>query len=123
MGTVARCAFAVTALMLATSANAAHCGHGKIYRVHMGICVSEHSRLARMAMIRTHHPRLARLEPPGRTPVAVKAPRTVERHHPSPETDSAVLGFLGLPDPFAHSTLSQRPNYWRDRAALPVRAP
>src|SRR5215469_4540743 len=42
-----RFASALLLLALSSSAEAAHCGHGKVYRVSMRICVSAHSHLAR----------------------------------------------------------------------------
>lgn len=65
-------------------AAAAHCGHGRIYRVSMGVCVGAHSRLAREVEIVAR--RIERPRPPVYyVDVSVPAQRAAEPPPPPPD--------------------------------------
>lgn len=88
-----------------------HCRHGLIYRVRMGVCVGENSRLAKLVFNHhRHHPRLASLTPAHRShqkaqdgqtprPATVSASTT-----PPPVSEAATTP--ELPDPFHHSVMA-----------------
>ena len=118
-------------LLLASPAEARHhhhhggCGHGKILRVSMGLCVGSRSRLA-LEVLPVHHRHWLRraslqAEEPRQEPQrAARGPKT---DAPLPLPLKPVEAVLGLPEAFVHSVMMERPNYWRDRAAQPVRFP
>jgi hypothetical protein len=76
-------AVALTGVLLALPAHAAHCPHGQIYRVHMRACVGVHTRLAREILIHPHYlhyphhqPELAKQSQRQATPAPPEAPPT-----------------------------------------------
>jgi hypothetical protein len=91
------------ALAWLSPAEAAHCRHGQIYRVSMGVCVSAHSRLARVSH-RRHIP--VRLPPRQAIQRARKADRLAPAPDPTPE---AALAVLGLPWTIPGSVMMGRP--------------
>lgn len=71
-------------------AAAAHCGHHRIYRVSMGVCVGAHSRLAREVEIerprRLERPR----EPLVYVTVTIPAGKAPEAQEPPPAADPDI---------------------------------
>jgi hypothetical protein len=98
---------------MASSAQAAHCPHGQIYRVHLTECVSIKSALARAYVADNRHWRMfdktppkprVQKDPPPRIPIVPVFPLTVPQDPlPVDLTDGPVLTDqqLILPELFA----------------------
>jgi hypothetical protein len=118
-----RIALAALLLIAGTeAAAAAHCGHGRIFRVSMGVCVGAHSSLARgfvrahyTMLPRGHHQRIKRdhCDPVTQCGDPI-SDRVIDNEPPQTMTprDEPVL----LPDPFGRSRLGvahSRAGTWR----------
>jgi hypothetical protein len=124
-------------VLLSNTAQAYHCGHGQIYRVHLHTCVGERSALAKVAFVHTHHVSFIDLpqrhhhhhrikdpimgndpddpiedrvvDPP--TPVVSSTPR--QDVPKEAQTPSQLEQDISLPDPFGKSAMKRNWTVWR----------